>query len=262
MIKLPNSSKQKITTSILSNQALLIDFDGTLVDYAQSERGALDKLFSYCKLSTELYSSAKDYYKKVNAFYWSEFEKKNLTIEEVQRKRFEDLITKFSLDNDPMDLNKRYLQFFIQSTSIDPKVRLALKELKTIGIKLVVITNGIHWTQTERIKNCGLDHLIDKFFTSESVGFAKPHPKMFTDSIEFLKSINCPTNDLWVIGDNFDADIRGAHDVGFSTCWIHNSDSQNLPETIPDTNNSYPTMSASSFLEFAEFYKNIKLDTK
>lgn len=261
MIKLSDFSKQKITNSIASNKALLIDLDNTLVDYAQSERGALDKLFSYCNLQSDLQSSAKDYYKKVNAFYWSEFEKKNVTIEEIQKKRFEDLITEFSLDNDPMDLNKKYLKFFIQSTSIDPKVLTALKELKEIGIKLIVITNGIHWTQTERIKNCGLDQIIDTFFTSESVGFAKPHPKMFTDSIEFLKSIDCPTNDLWVIGDNFEADIIGAHNVGFNTCWIHNSESQNHTENIPDTNNPYPTMSASNFLEFAEFYKNIKLAT-
>ena len=258
MIKIQETSKQQITDSILSNQALLLDFDGTLVDYAQGERDALDNLFTYCNLSKELFSEAKEYYKQGNAYYWSEFEKKNFTIDEVQKKRFEDLINKFSLTNDPLDLNEKYLQFFIKSTSIDPKVIAALSEIKEMGVKLIVITNGIHWTQAERIKACGLNKIIDNFFTSESVGFAKPHPKMFTDSEEFLKSINCSTENLWVVGDNFEADIKGAYDVGFNTCWINNSNNHNKTEQSINSDNSYPTMIASDFLEFAEFYKNIK----
>ena len=254
MIKLIKSFKTQITNSILSNRALLLDFDGTLVDYHQSEKNALEKLFSYCHLSKDLFLKAQEYYEYVNSHYWSEFEKKNFTIEEVQRKRFEDLIKKFSIEKDPLDLNEKYLHFLVQSTSIDPQVLTALTYLKKNGIKLIVITNGIHWTQTERIKACGLDKIIDTYYTSESVGFAKPHPKMFLDSKEFLRSVNYPVDNLWVIGDNFEADIKGAFNVGYNTCWI--SDDKNQNEL--DLKTDYPTMIANNFMEFFEFYTEVK----
>ena len=257
MIKFYNTSiKNQIEKSIRLNRALLIDFDGTLVDYSLNERRALEKLFESLNLPKELFRNVHQEYSKINSYYWSQFELKKLTIKEVQYKRFADLMSKYNIDGDAKELNKTYLDYLVQTTSIEKNILEAIKKLRDSGIKIVIITNGIHWTQTERLKNTGLDNIIDAFFTSESVGFAKPHPKMFLDSKEFLESINCPTNDLWVIGDNFEADIKGAFNVGFNTCWVsknHISDNSQF-----DEDNQFPTLIANNFLEFVEFYNSVK----
>lgn len=250
MIRLIESKKEQIRHSITVNQALLLDFDGTLVDYRINEKKALEKLFSFNNISNDIISDAINDYKQINAYYWGEFEKKKYTIEEVQYKRFEDLIFKYNLKNDPKKINKQYLDFLVQTTSIEPEIISSLHTIKEFGVKLIVITNGVHWTQQERLKNCGLTDLIDTFFTSESVGYPKPHPKMFLDAQNYLESVNCPTDELWVVGDNFEADIKGAHDVGFHSCWISNNVELEIEK--------YPSVLADSFLEFVRFYNSVK----
>ena len=256
MIKFSESNKNQIVESIRLNRALLIDFDGTLVDYSLNERRALEKLFESLNLPKELFTIVHQEYSKINSYYWSQFELKKLTIKEVQYKRFADLMSKYNIDGDAKELNKTYLDYLVQTTSIEKNILEAIKKLRDSGVKIVIITNGIHWTQTERLKNTGLDKIIDAFFTSESVGFAKPHPKMFLDSKKFLESIDCPTNDLWVIGDNFEADIKGAFNVGYKTCWVNKNHSSNSSQLYEDS--QVPTLIANNFLEFVEFYNNIK----
>ena len=255
MVTFLESFKGNIINSIKANKALLIDLDGTLVDYVSNESKALKKLFENLNLPTELYEQAQEDFEKINSFYWSQFEQKKISILDVQYKRFEDLLEKLHIKADPKVLNKTYLDFLVQTTSVEIEIVESLKKLKSLGIKIVIITNGIHWTQTERLKNSGLDKIIDTFFTSESVGFAKPHPKMFLDSKNYLESIQCSTNELWVIGDNIEADIKGAFNVGFNTCWISKNPTHNIDYS---NEKAYPTIIASSFIDFVEFYQIIK----
>lgn len=242
----------QITNSFLANKALLIDFDGTLVDYKQNESKAIKKLFTDLALSPNLFDQAKKDYSEINNFYWTQFEQKKLNINDVQVRRFEDLFAKYNIKIDSKQINKHYLDLLVSTTEVNSEIISTLKDLKELGIKLVIITNGVHWTQTERLKNSGLMNIIDTYFTSESVGHAKPHPKMFLDSKKYLESINCSTDELWVIGDNFDADIKGAFDVGFNTCWVTQKNGNNAEQ------NPYPTLKVNSFLEFAQLYLQAK----
>ena len=251
----PDHLNDKIISSIKSNKALLIDFDGTLVDYVSNESKALDRLLTKLKISNELLTKAKEDYSKINSYYWSQFELKKLTIKDVQLKRFEDLCQKYNINANTEEINKYYLESLVQTTEVKTEIIQSLKSFKKLGIKLVVITNGVHWTQTARLENSGIAGIIDAFFTSESVGFAKPHPKMFLDSKEFLKSEDCSTNDLWVIGDNFEADIKGANNVGFNTCWVSKNNGNNQTHTSSDL---IPTLIVNDFLEFADLYLKIK----
>ena len=142
------------------------------------------------------------------------------------------------------------MESLIEATIIDDEIINKLNSFKVLDTKLIIITNGSHRAQTERLKNSGLLDIIDTYFTSESVGFAKPHPKMFEESKKYLQSIKCSTDNLWVVGDNLEADIKGGYNVGFDTCWITNE--KRL------LRNGYPTIQTSNFLEFADYYLQIK----
>ena len=246
--------KNFIITSIQRNQALLIDFDGTLMDYPLNEKSALQKLFSDIKLPDSVHLQALKDFVSFNANYWRQFDLKKISIDKARIGGFEDLAEKFKIKKDAQQLNKMFLDCLIQTTVIENEIIASLKILKELGTKLIIITNGSHETQSKRLENSGLLNIIDTFFTSESVGFPKPHPKIFLDSKNFLESIDCPTNDLWVVGDSFEADIKGAFDVGFNTCWITN-DKNNSPN---DFEKEYPSLIANNFLDFVEFYRKIK----
>jgi putative hydrolase of the HAD superfamily len=59
--------------------------------------------------------------------------------------------------------------------------------------------------------NSNIYHYFDTIITSESVGVKKPNPKVFNYA---LKQANAKKEHSIMIGDNVEADIRGALKVG------------------------------------------------
>lgn len=55
--------------------------------------------------------------------------------------------------------------------------------------------------------------------TSDSavLGSAKPDERIFRDT---LASLGVVPEGAWMVGDNFEADIRPAHGLGLRTCWL------------------------------------------
>jgi putative hydrolase of the HAD superfamily len=70
--------------------------------------------------------------------------------------------------------------------------------------------------------NSKIHHYFDKIITSESVGVKKPNPKVFNHALEIA---NATKEDAIMIGDNLEADIQGALDVGIAAihCNFDNS---------------------------------------
>lgn len=56
---------------------------------------------------------------------------------------------------------------------------------------------------------------------SAVIGIAKPDPRIFTAALAQLDS---SAEHAWMIGDNFDADIRPAAALGIRTCWLAPAD--------------------------------------
>ena len=82
-----------------------------------------------------------------------------------------------------------------------------------------------------------MDHLFDSIVVSDEIGVAKPD-KAFFDYVYTSIEHDVFKDEVLVIGDNLKADIGGARDYGFKTCWISH---RQLPEngifpdiTIPD----------------------------
>jgi FMN hydrolase / 5-amino-6-(5-phospho-D-ribitylamino)uracil phosphatase len=57
------------------------------------------------------------------------------------------------------------------------------------------------------------DHITD----SAVLGVSKPHPTAFLSTLEGL---SVDPADAWIIGDNFEADIRPARSLGMRSCWL------------------------------------------
>jgi putative hydrolase of the HAD superfamily len=63
----------------------------------------------------------------------------------------------------------------------------------------------------------GLARLFVTASDSTLVGWSKPDARIFTHTLAIL---GVPAAAAWMVGDNFEADIRGAANVGMRTCWI------------------------------------------
>ncbi|HKW42091.1 MAG TPA: HAD family hydrolase [Gemmatimonadales bacterium] len=80
------------------------------------------------------------------------------------------------------------------------------------------------------LEELGLARLFVTLSDSTLVGWTKPDARIFTHT---LARLDVPAQAAWMVGDNFDADIRGAANVGMRTCWIAPPDRAVPPGLVP-----------------------------
>lgn len=88
------------------------------------------------------------------------------------------------------------------------------------GVPLGILTNGPTDHQQKKIAGLGLSRWIpaENIFISEAIGADKPDPKAF---VLITTHFHCAPNDLWMVGDNYAADIVGAKACGWHTLWFN-----------------------------------------
>jgi putative hydrolase of the HAD superfamily len=91
-----------------------------------------------------------------------------------------------------------------------PDVAPALRELRDLGLRLVVVSNwdcSLPWW----LERAGLAQLLDGTVSSAAVGQAKPARAVFAEGLR-VASVG-PEQALHV-GDSLEADVEGAHGLG------------------------------------------------
>jgi putative hydrolase of the HAD superfamily len=107
------------------------------------------------------------------------------------------------------------------SYRLTPGVRSALDRARERGWSFAVVTNGPTRQQTLKVEAAGLHLLADAVCVSEEVGAWKPDPRIFHEA---ARRAGTTLEGAWMIGDNLDADIAGAHAVGVRSVWVKRDD--------------------------------------
>jgi HAD superfamily hydrolase (TIGR01509 family) len=94
--------------------------------------------------------------------------------------------------------------------------------------KLGLITNGPRSTQRAKIVQFDLARWFSVIVVSEEFGVAKPDPAIFLHAANALAS---DPADCVMIGDNPEADIRGAQAAGIRSVWIQRPELYKQPFT-------------------------------
>lgn len=93
-----------------------------------------------------------------------------------------------------------------------------LQRLEADGYKMGLLSNaGDDKDVQQLVKNFGIGQYFDFILTSAACSYRKPHPRIFEIALSkwyFLSS------EAVMIGDNLDADIRGAKNAGLSALWL------------------------------------------
>ena len=79
---------------------------------------------------------------------------------------------------------------------------------------------------------------------SARVGVTKPDPRLFRHALE---SLDWKVNEepVWMVGDNFEADIRPAASLGMQTAWL-------APPVARSPDANLPTVRLTTLTELAE----------
>ena len=211
-------------------EVLFFDADGTLYDFERTEKYALRKTFEDFSLN---YSEEKllPVFKKVNLAIWKEFERNEISADELKPERFRRFFKEINLTGiDEKKFGLKYLENLSENNELLPGAKELIEELHG-KFKLAIITNGLTLVQRKRLYDSVLTKYWDAIIISEEVGKTKPNKEIFEIA---MKKVNCEDKTkALMIGDKLTSDILGGINFGIDTCWINFEKKQNNSEIKP-----------------------------
>ena len=104
-----------------------------------------------------------------------------------------------------------------------------LRRLRDDGIGLALLSNGDGPTQRGKIERFALEGYFDHIQIEGEFGVGKPDERAFRNA---LAALGVEPGAAWMVGDNLEADIRGAQQVGVHAIWV-DPDGAGVPEGSP-----------------------------
>jgi putative hydrolase of the HAD superfamily len=120
-------------------------------------------------------------------------------------------------------LRERFVDHTIGWSLFDDTIP-ALESLRHAGWRTAVLSNHVP-ELGELVSGLGLDGLLDAVFSSASIGYEKPHPEAFSHA---LRACGSPEQ-VWMVGDNPQADVAGAEAVGIPAMLVRGAGSAAAP---------------------------------
>ena len=111
-----------------------------------------------------------------------------------------------------------------------------------------LITNGAETTQRQKLQTLGIPDAFDvTVFGHPANGVA---PKPASEPFEIaLRRLEAQPESTVYIGDNYHADVVGAHDVGIQSVWVPRGRSHHTPSENPNPAPTHRLDSLSQLLE-------------
>jgi 2-haloacid dehalogenase len=108
-----------------------------------------------------------------------------------------------------------------------PDVQPGLEELKRIGMRLAILSNGEPKMLKAAVQSAGIDELIDAVLSVDTVKIFKPAPRVYNQLLDALKVDKAEIG--FVSSNNWD--VNGAGSAGLTTFWIPRS-SLDVPDEL------------------------------
>lgn len=198
-------------------KALLIDIDGTLLDYRQSEALGISAIMEHYGVTPTPELAA--HYHDVNQSFWEKYEKGEITRAQINEGRYPAFFGELGVEVDPEVCEEIY-QNFVNNRLVP--VEGAEDMLRYLSGKylLYAASNGYSDKQRERLRKAGMISYFTDIFVSQETGSQKPQ-KEFFDYCFARMPAGLKRDEVMIIGDGLTSDMRGGNNAGIHTCWLN-----------------------------------------
>lgn len=226
-------------------KGILLDIDNSLYDYDKTNDIALQDVLSYfnsqLNISKEL---IKQHYEKARGQINAEL--RGTASSHNRLLYFQRMLEMMKLNPVRYALVAYtiYWDVFLENIFLYDGVQefLMLNKERKIGF----VTDLTADVQHKKLLKLNLVDHIDCLVTSEETGQEKPHPQIFLSA---LKKLDLNSEDVCMVGDNYDKDIIGARSLGIEAFWLNTKNESR--ETKDQSIKQF-----SNFREMFEFFKN------
>jgi putative hydrolase of the HAD superfamily len=228
-------------------QHLFFDLDHTLWDFDTNSKQTLSTLYQTLHLKekgvTDIESMHRQYTLH-NDRLWERYRNGQIKQDELRWKRMWFTLLDFKIGDEALakTMSAQFLNLLPTRNALFPYTIEILEYLQQKGYQLHLITNGFEEVQHNKIKYAGLDPYFDKVITSEGSNSLKPHKGIFEYA---LQQTGASLTESIMLGDNFEADIQGAMNMGMDQVFINH-----LKEIPPVT----PTYMVYTLKELEEIF--------
>ncbi len=207
---------------------LLFDLDDTLWDFETNALHSLQEVFFQYKLDKkfEHFNHFFEHYDYRNKQLWAAYGRGQITKKELNFERFNFPLLQVGVYNPGLAtrLGTDFLRICPTKTALMPHAKDLLDHLSG-KYQLHILSNGFGETQQTKLLCSGLLPYFDQIILSETIGALKPDRQIFDYA---LQAIGTPHKEVLMIGDNYDADIVGAHNAGIDQLFFNCRNKTNL----------------------------------
>jgi putative hydrolase of the HAD superfamily len=199
-------------------QHIFFDLDHTLWDFDKNSAMAFEQMFEKHRLDLDL-NLFLETYRPINFDYWKRYQENRVSKSDLRFGRLKDTFDNLNYETSVETINtlaSDYIEMLPLNNHLLDGTKEVLKELKP-KYKLHIITNGFEEVQHKKLKISGISNYFESITTSEEAGVKKPDPGIF--ELAMRKASTIPTLSL-MIGDNFEADVMGAKNLGIQSVFF------------------------------------------
>ncbi|WP_299227435.1 YjjG family noncanonical pyrimidine nucleotidase [uncultured Psychroserpens sp.] len=192
---------------------VFFDLDHTLWDFDKNSALTFYKIFDVHQLNLDV-KQFLSVYEPINLNYWKLYREEKIDKKNLRYKRLKDTFDaiEFKVADDTIhQLSEDYITYLTTFNHLFEGTFEILEHLKP-NYELHIITNGFEEAQHKKMNNANISHYFETVTNSEIAGVKKPNPIIFEHALEVAKA---KPQESIMIGDNIEADIIGALDVGF-----------------------------------------------
>ncbi|AUC82352.1 YjjG family noncanonical pyrimidine nucleotidase [Lacinutrix sp. Bg11-31] len=191
---------------------VFFDLDHTLWDFDKNSALTFEIIFKKNNVVVDL-EHFSEIYQPINLKYWKLYREEKVSKNNLRYGRLKESFDALEIvvqDNVIHQLSIDYIDYLTTHNHVFDGTIEILDYLKS-KYKLHIITNGFEEVQQIKLDKSKIAHYFDTVTSSEAVGVKKPNPKVFNHA---LKMANITKENGIMIGDNYEADILGALNMG------------------------------------------------
>lgn len=202
---------------------IFFDLDHTIWDFDKNAEETLFELYPKYGFDTLFNRDSPDLFIETytinNHKVWDLYHHGKIDKPTLRKLRFANTFTELGVDPDlfPTAFEEEYLAVCPTKTNLFPHAHETLQYLQE-KYNLHLISNGFREACEKKLKYSKLEGYFKTIVISEVFGVNKPDPRIFEYA---LHNGNTNKTDAVMIGDNIEADVRGAMRVGMDAIFFN-----------------------------------------
>ena len=206
---------------------VFFDLDHTLWDFDKNSALTFEKIFRMHNIEVGL-DAFLEVYEPVNLSYWKRYRDDKIDKMELRYGRLRDTFREINYGVDETLIHNLSVDYINYLSSFSHLFEGTLEILQYLQPKyqLHIITNGFEEAQMKKMNGSAITSYFKTITNADVAGVKKPNPIIFDYA---LKIADAQPKESIMIGDNFEADILGALNVGYDAIFFNYRNDQTEP---------------------------------